>query len=298
MNSDLSAIDWNQMRGFLATVEAGSLSAGARRLGLTQPTLGRQVAALEEALGVTLFERLGRTLVLTQAGHELAGHAREMGRAAERLTLAAAGQSQDISGTVRITAADIYAAYVLPNMLLRLKAEAPQLRVEVLAVNTISDLMRREADIAIRHVRPEQDGLYARRCADTVAHFYGTPDYISKLGPLEGPHSLVDGEIVGALDRQEDFVAELRQRGVPVGPANFRWSTENGVVGWEWVRRGLCLGAMLEPVALASPEVVRALPDMAPIPVPVWLVTHRELHTSRRIRLVFDLLAEMLNDEA
>lgn len=286
--------DWNQLRALLATVEAGSLSAAARQLGLTQPTLGRQVAALEASLGVTIFERAGRRLVLTAAGADLVRHLREMGDAASRVAMAAAGQSQAVDGVVRITAADIYAAYVLPPILQRLRAEAPGLTIEVVAENSISNLLRREADIAIRHVPPDRDELIARRCADTAARIYGVPAYLDKIGTPRSGGALARAEFVGALDGNDAFIAELRKRGVPVGPANFALMTQSGLTAWEWIRRGLCVGAMVESVAQYAPDVVVAVPELPAIPVGTWLVTHRELRTSARIRLVFDALADAL----
>lgn len=292
---DRKSIDWNQMRALLATVEAGSLSGAARKLGLTQPTLGRQVAALEASLGVTIFERVGRGLVLTEAGAQLVAHLRDMGEAAEKVAMAAAGQSQSIDGVVRVTVSDVYAAHVLPPLLTQLRARAPGLVVEVAAVNSISDLIRREADIAIRHVRPDQDGLIARRCADSAAYIYGAPAYFEREGRPNSAADFARAVFVGAFEGNDIFIAELNRRGVPVGPANFPWATQSGVTGWEWVRQGLCLGAMVDVVARRTPGVEVALPSLEPIPVSTWLVTHRELHTSARIRLVFDVLAEALS---
>lgn len=292
MNGSPGNPDWNQMRALLTTVEAGSLSAAAKRLGLTQPTLGRQVAALEESLGLAIFERVGRNLVLTEAGERLVADLREMGAAAERVTLSAAAQSQSVEGVVRITTADIYAGHVLPPLLEKIRREAPAITVQVLAVGQISDLLRREADIAIRHVRPDQDGLIARRCKDTAAYIYGTPALIARLGRPQTAAELARHDFVGALENNDDFIAEMQKRGVPLGPDNFRLATQSGMTAWEWVRKGMCLGAMVEAVARQTPEVEIVVPSIEPIPVPVWLVTHRELHTSRRIRLVFDLLVE------
>lgn len=292
MNGSPGNPDWNQMRALLTTVEAGSLSAAAKRLGLTQPTLGRQVAALEESLGLAIFERVGRNLVLTEAGQRLVADLREMGAAAERVTLSAAAQSQSVEGVVRITTADIYAGHVLPPLLEKIRREAPAITVQVLAVGQISDLLRREADIAIRHVRPDQDGLIARRCKDTAAYIYGTPALIARLGRPQTGAELAQHDFVGALENNDDFIAEMQKRGVPLGPDNFRLATQSGMTAWEWVRKGMCLGAMVEAVARQTPEVEIVVPSIEPIPVPVWLVTHRELHTSRRIRLVFDLLVE------
>ncbi|GAB5428091.1 MAG: LysR family transcriptional regulator [Devosia indica] len=292
MNGSPGNPDWNQMRALLTTVEAGSLSAAAKRLGLTQPTLGRQVAALEESLGLAIFERVGRNLVLTEAGQRLVADLREMGAAAERVTLSAAAQSQSVEGVVRITTADIYAGHVLPPLLEKIRREAPAITVQVLAVGQISDLLRREADIAIRHVRPDQDGLIARRCKDTAAYVYGTPALIERLGRPQTAAELARHDFVGALENNDDFIAEMQKRGVPLGPDNFRLATQSGMTAWEWVRKGMCLGAMVEAVARQTPEVEIVVPSIEPIPVPVWLVTHRELHTSRRIRLVFDMLVE------
>lgn len=292
MNGSPGNPDWNQMRALLTTVEAGSLSAAAKRLGLTQPTLGRQVAALEESLGLAIFERVGRNLVLTEAGQRLVADLREMGAAAERVALSAAAQSQSVEGVVRITTADIYAGHVLPPLLEKIRREAPGIIVQVLAVGQISDLLRREADIAIRHVRPDQDGLIARRCKDTAAYVYGTPALIETLGRPQTGTELARHDFVGALENNDDFIAEMQKRGVPLGPDNFWLATQCGMTAWEWVCRGICLGPMVEAVARQTPEVEIAVPAIDPIPVPVWLVTHRELHTSRRIRLVFDMLVE------
>jgi DNA-binding transcriptional LysR family regulator len=287
--------DWNQLRALLATVEAGSLSAAAKPLGLTQPTLGRQVAALEDQLGIAIFERVGRRLVLTEAGQQLVGHLRDMGEAAERVALTATGQSQAIEGVVRITTADIYAGHVLPPLMDRIRREAPGIRLEVLATGSISDLLRREADIAIRHVRPEQDGLIARRCKDTQAYIYGTPDLLERMGRPTTGEALARGVFVGAMQGNDDFIAQMVARGVPLSEANFHFATQSGMTGWEWVRKGMCLGGMVEAVGRLTPEVVVAVPDVEPISVPVWLVTHRELHTSRKIRLVFDMLVEFFS---
>ena len=147
------SFDWNQVRSFLATVEEGSLSAAARVLGLTQPTLGRQVAALEADLGVTLFERVGKALILTGAGHELLAAVRAMGQAAGQLSLAAAGQSQAVEGLVRLTVGDAVATYMLPRMLGRLAAIAPGIEVEVIVSRIVSEFIRKKSRVPWRPSR-------------------------------------------------------------------------------------------------------------------------------------------------
>ena len=293
MSDRTASFDWNQIRAFLATVEAGSLSGAARSLGLTQPTLSRQVAALERDFGVMLFERVGRSLVLTSAGSELATSVREMGEAARRVSLAASGQSQSIAGLVRIAASDVVAAYLLPAALKRLHEVAPSIQIEVVASNTVSDLMRREADIAIRHVRPVQPDLVARRCTDTTARLYAATSWLHRHGRPRTGAGLIDAALVG-YTQTGDLIAELNARGLPLTEANFAWTTGSVVVAWEMIRQGLGPGVMFSLVADADPDVELVLPQLAPFPVPMWLATHRELHTSRRIRLVFDFLAETL----
>lgn len=284
------SFDWNQVRSFLATVEEGSFSAAARVLGLTQPTLGRQVAGLEADLGVTLFERVGKALVLTEAGHELLASVRAMGQAAGQLSLTAAGQSQTVEGMVRLTVGDAIATYILPKMLARLRDAAPGIEVDVIVSNELSDLRRREADIAIRHVRPSEPDLIARLVRDGVARLYATPAYLARHGwPVSG--TALQGALIVGIDRSERLLEVLRAHGLAVERQNFRHYTNNTVVGWEMVKEGLAIGIMMEEVAALTPGVVPVLPDFRPIPVPIWLTTHRELNTSRRIRLVYDFLA-------
>lgn len=282
--------DWNHIRAFLATANAGSLSAAARELGLTQPTLSRQVAALEDDLGIMLFERVGRTLELTQAGIELLEHTRVMGEAANRVSLTATGQAQAIDGEIRITAADVFSAYILPPALKKLRKIAPDLRIDIVAANDIRDLMRREADIALRHVRPEQPDLIAKRVAESKAYFYASQEYLDSHGTPETVDELVEHEFI-SYGNPEEMVGFLNPIGINVTVDNFRIGSENGLVAWQLCRQGFGISVMTEEVAHGSNEMVRILPDVDPIIFPTWLVTHRELHTSRRIRLVFDLLA-------
>ena len=291
MTQPTDTFDWNQARAFLAAVEEGSFSAAARRLGLTQPTLGRQVAALEAKLGITLFERVGRGLVPTQAGLELLDHVRAMRDAAQHVSLTASGQSQAIEGEVRITASDLYSAYLLPSILMDLRRRAPRLEIDIVAANDIRDLQRREADIAIRHVRPEQPNLIARRVAETEAHFYASPDYLAQKGHPQTTEDLAHHDLI-AFGDPDQMIGYLANIGIHLERENFRMRSDNGVVAWQCVRQGFGIAPMSDDVARLFPDVERILTDIEPIRFPVWLTTHRELHTSRRIRLVFDHLAE------
>lgn len=297
MNWSAATFDWNQARAFLATVEEGSLSAAARVLKLTQPTLSRQVAALEQDLGVTLFERVGRSFVLTAAGIELLDHVRGMGEAATRVSLSASGQSQAIEGTVTITASDGFSAFELPPVLKRLRAEAPGIKVELVVSNEIRDLRLREADIAIRHVQPDHPDLIAKRLRDGTGHLYAMPDYLDRTGRPKTLTDLSDHDIIGHGDdtRMAEFLTGF---GVTLTARNFVLSADNGLVVLELVKQGLGITALSREMAATVPGIEPVLPDQLAVPIPVWLVTHRELHTSRRLRTVFDLLAENLGKRA
>lgn len=166
--------DWNRARAFLVTAEEGSLSAAARALGMAQPTLGRQVNALEEELGIVLFDRTGQGLTLTPGGLELLDHVRAMGNAANAVSLSAAGQSQAIDGTICIAASEIYAAILLPPIIAKLRVAEPGIDIEIIVSNSASDLRRREADIAIRNFRPTEPDLIAKKIRDVPARLYAT----------------------------------------------------------------------------------------------------------------------------
>jgi DNA-binding transcriptional LysR family regulator len=296
MNWQAVAFDWNQARAFLATALEGSLSAAARKLGQTQPTLSRQVAALEEDLGVTLFERVGKRLVLTETGQDLMHHVRAMGEAAGLVALGATGRAETVAGQVRISAGEIVAARLLPPILERIRNAHPEIDVHVVASNRLSDLLRREADIAIRHVRPDQPDLVARKVRDSSAHLYAAKSYLARHGRPKS-FDLTGAVFVGA-DDNPSFVEILATLGARVSLESFQWTTDSHLVGWEMVRRGLGIGGMIREVGDTTPGVERVLPSLPAIPVPFWLCTHRELSTSRRIRVTFDLLAQALSEKS
>ncbi|MBY6157729.1 LysR family transcriptional regulator [Pseudooceanicola nitratireducens] len=293
MSWSAASFDWNQARAFLATAEHGSLSAAARELGQTQPTLGRQVAALEEDLGVALFDRAGRGLILTDAGRELLMHVRDMAEAAARIPLTASGQSQALRGTVSITASDIFSTLLLPPIIADLARSAPEIDIELIAANELRDLSRREADIALRHVRPTEPHLTARLLGEGLGYFYAAPAYLARRGTPETPADLKDHDLVGFLDADQ-MVAQLTHFGIEVPAENIRYRSDSGLAMWEMVRQGLGIGLMSADMGLRSPDVDLLFPRHPAFRYPIWLVTHRELHSARRMRLVFDHLAEEL----
>jgi DNA-binding transcriptional LysR family regulator len=285
------SFDWNHARAFLATAEIGSLSAAARAMGLTQPTLSRQVEALEQALGVVLFERVGRGLMLTPSGLDLLEHVRGMGEAAERLALAATGRSETIEGGITLTTSEVYAAYLLPPILQKLRAAHPAISIEVLASNRPSDLTRREADIAIRNFASKDPDLIVKRLSDDRARLYASKSYTRALGKAHAPADLADADFIGFIDL-DVLLDGLNALGFALTRRNFAITCNSHLAQWAMVKQGI--GVITEVVGDAEPDIVRVLPEMAPIEFPRWLAVHRELHTSRRVRTVFDFLAAEL----
>ena len=285
--------DWNKARAFLVTAEEGSLSAAARALGMAQPTLGRQVDGLEQELGIVLFERVGRGLTLTPSGLELLDHVRDMGEAAGRVSLTALGQSQALEGTICISASETYASVLLPAIITKLRLMEPGIQVEIVVANHASDLRRREADIAIRNFRPTEPDLIAKKIGDADAVLYATPDYIAKIGNPTKPYDLRHADFVN-MDHGGMMLKGLNTLGLGLTEANFPLLTESYLVMWELVRQGAAIGILDAYIGDADPVVRRVLPDLEPLVFPIWLVSHRELTTSRRIRMVYDFLATEL----
>lgn len=282
--------DWNRARAVLVTAEEGSLSAAARALGMTQPTLGRQVSALEQELGVTLFTRAGKRMELTTAGLHLIDHLRDMAEAATAAAMAASGQSQDVAGLVTITASDLYASELLPPIIAALRLEAPALQIKIVASNALRDLMRREADIAIRHVRPDQPDLTARLICDDAAVLYGAPGLLAPVHA--GDAALAALPFIG-FDQEDTFRALLAGKGIAVTADSFVAITENSPTQRALCRAGVGVAVLPDWIGDVDPGLVRAMPGADPLlHYPVWLAAHREVHNSRRVRLVFDRLAD------
>ena len=286
--------DWNCARAFLVTVEKGSLSAAARALNLTQPTLSRQVAALESDLGVTLFERLAKGLEPTESGLELLEHVRAMGDAANSLSITASGKATAIDGNICIACTDVVATFKLPTLIKELRKSHPGIEFEVLASDKASDLKRREADIAIRFFRPTEPDLIAKRCPPQVSALYATPEYLQSLGRRTSPASLADAEWIGFDFNNQNYINALNRFGIPVNRSNFKVFCNNQSTHWEMTKKGLGIGAM--PIEIGDKEktVRRVLAKKHVFKREVWLVTHRELKTNRLLKTVFDFLGANL----
>ena len=283
------SFDWNRTRAFVVTAESGSFSAAARAMGSTQPTISRQVAALEEELQVTLFERMGTRLQLTTSGAELLAHARPMAEAAMRVSMAAAGHASSVEGLVTITAGEAFAAHLLPPILTALRQDYPGIQIELCASNQLRDLHRREADIAIRNVRPQHPDLIGRRLRDATAGIYASPGYLARMGPFETTADLARAAFL-AFDSTESMLEGMLALGIPASREQFSIITGNHLVQWQLCLAGAGMCFMMCEIGDREPGVLRVLPDLE-MPLQTWLVCHRELHTSLRLRIVFDRLA-------
>ncbi len=295
INWDAVSFDWNQVRAFLAAVEQGSLSGAARVLGQTQPTLSRQITSLEKELGILLLERGTRGLTLTEPGKGLLEHVTAMGHAALNLSLAASGQSSTIEGHVCITATNAFATFHLPRMIKRLRIEAPQVTTTVVATNEVRDITRREADISIRHTEPTQPDLIGRLVGRMNAHVYASKDFLERHGRPNTVEDCAKLDFIG-FENPSTLLPALKSMGLSLSENQFKVNTASGTALLEMVRIGLGASILTRDAEELFPELERVLPDLDPIPVPIWLVTHRELRTSQRIRLVFDILADEIGN--
>ena len=287
--------DWNRARAFLVTAEEGSLSAAAKALDLTQPTVGRQVSALEAELGISLFERTNSGLVLTQSGADLMVEVKVMADAATNLSRLASGHVDTVEGIVCISATEMVAAYILPPIIEKLRQQWPRIEIEIIASSDTSDLSRREADIAIRNYRPKQQELIAKRVQNTLGHLYAAKNYLKNLEHQQSPQDLNNAVFLG-VDRSNSVISYLNKFGFELNSSNFPLIVANHLVQWEMVKHGSGIGFMMADIGDAEPLVERVLPTFPAFETETWLVAHRELKTSRRLRVVFDYLADELSE--
>lgn len=297
MNWKAISFDWNQLRAFLATAEEGSFSAAARALSTTQPTISRQISALEASLKVTLVERNVTGQTLTVAGQELLDHARLMGEAATLISLAADRQSQEISGEVALAATDLMSAAILPGILSQLREIAPSITIRVKDSNQTLNLVQREADISIRHSRPGEQELIARHVGDLRANLYASSSYLDGAGRPRTLREVADHSFIGIPD-PDHLIAPLHNIGIPLRAESFVIQPDSSMVNWEMVKAGHGVSMLPEVLGEAEANVEKVLTDVPSLEFPVWLVTHKELQTSPRIRTVFDFLANQLGEIA
>lgn len=285
---------WELYRSFLAVVREGSLSGGARLLGLTQPTVGRHIDALEEALGAGLFTRSQGGLAPTELALSLVPHAEAMSMAAEALQRAASGEAEEDRGTVRITASEMIGTEVLPPILARFNETYPRIAVELVLSNKNDDLIRRDADIAIRMIRPTQSSLVARKVGMIALGLHAHKNLIQRFGMPLSVDDLMQCPIIG-FDRESSIRRLKDLGGFPLSRELFAFRCDSDVGQFAALRAGVGFGMCQYPLARRYPDLVSVLPGTIEFELDVWIAMHEDLKTSRRMRLMFDHLAEEMS---
>lgn len=286
--------DWSLWRSFAAVVETGSLSAAARALGLSQPTLGRHVEALEQALGVTLFERTLAGLKATETALRLYEPVLGAQRSLAEASLMAEGAQAALKGTVRITASEVVSQFVLPQMLVPIRTEFPDIAIELVPTDSTENLLLREADIAIRMFRPTQLELVTRKLGEIAIVCCAHESYLDRRGTPQTIEELYGHDMIG-LDRSDLMLRVATLLGFPLRRDDFALRTDDQPLMWELLRAGLGIGFGQEQLVADTPGMRAILPQLRPPGLEVWLTTHRELFTSGRIRAIYDALGAALS---
>jgi DNA-binding transcriptional LysR family regulator len=284
---------WELYRSLLAVLQHGSLSAAARTLGLTQPTIGRHIVELEQALSVTLFTRSPRGLIPTEAAHALEPHAQAMALAAKALVRAASGEAGAVRGTIRITASEIIGAEVLPKILASFRERYPAVTIELVLSNRPEDLLRREVDIAVRMLRPTQSALVARHIGRVALGLFAHRSYLQAHGEPRDLDAVRQHPLIG-FDRDPYGARRLSQYGIALTPDLFTLRTDNDLAQLAAIRAGFGIGVCQVGIARREPHLVPVLPDAFGFDLEVWVAMHEDLRATRRMRLMFDHLAAEL----
>jgi DNA-binding transcriptional LysR family regulator len=289
----LDGFDWSLVRSFLAVLDAGSLMGAARTLGAQQPTLSRHVAELEAQLGAPLFERTGRGVTPTAMALAVADAARQMQDGADALARSLARERTVTTGSVRVTASQVAATWLLPELLARFAQDEPGIQIELVASNQLSNLLRREADIAVRMVRPAQASLVARKLGEMPIVASAHERYLERAGVPRKPADLMQHTLIG-YDRDDTIVQGFARLGFEVGRERFAIRTDDQVVYGRLVAAGAGIGFVAQYNLRHWPGVRPLLPMLALPSLPCWLAVHREIRSSRVVRRVYDYLAEAI----
>jgi DNA-binding transcriptional LysR family regulator len=284
---------WDLYRTFLAVVRAGSLSAAARRIGITQPTAGRHVRALEKSVGASLFTRSQRGLSVTEAARALVPHAEAMAAAADALSRASSGGTRGESGTVRLTAGEMMGCELLPPLLAEFSHRYPRIQLELTLSNRNLDLLRRDADIAVRMLRPTQKSLIARRVGVVPIGLFAHRRYIEAFGLPKGPEEISRHCLIG-FDRDMDVMNSASGPKVPFTREQFRFRCDSAAGQLAALRAGVGIGACFVTVGQRNPDLMRVFERTLNFHREVWLAIHRDARSTRRIKLLFDHLADRL----
>lgn len=289
-------MDWRALQDVVTVAETGSLSAAARRLNVSQPTVGRRIEQLEEQLGTLLFNRTARGLVLTKVGEGILSHARQMEEGALAIERIATGANQELQGNVRVSLIEDLGIQWLPNKLDKFYVEFPQLSIEVNIDNRNVNLLRREADIAIRLARPEQADLICRKVGMLYFGLYASQSYLDEHGTPEHRRDLKDHFHVG-FDEEMGRSPNIKKLESFFDTVRIRHRSNSHIEMMEATRAGLGCAALCCCIADPHPDLRRVLIKEINYGREIWLVTHAEINSSARIRAVFDFLGKALEED-
>jgi DNA-binding transcriptional LysR family regulator len=285
---------WDLYRSFLAVLRLGSLSAAARSLGLTQPTIGRHIALLQQSLeGRALFTRSQTGLLPTEAAHLLRPHAEDMAAAAAAFVRVGSGNREETAGVVRLAAADVMGVEVLPAILSEFRSQFPSTVIELSLSNEMADLLRRDADIAVRMVRPRQKALLAKRAGKVALGFHAHRRYLERYGYPERLEDLARHTLIG-FDRALPFASLLKAVPVAVSRESFAFRCDNDLAQLAALRSGFGIGVCQAGIARRDPDLLPLLTKQFKVEMEIWIVMHNDLKRSSRMRLMFDHLASRL----
>lgn len=293
MTQTFAPADWSLVQAFLAVAEEGSLSGAARALGASQPTLGRQIKALEHQLDAALFTRQARGLALTDTGAALVAPARQMRDAMGQIALTAAGRSAQMEGTVRITASVMTSQLHLPRIIADTREKEPQIHIELVPSDDSRNLLYREADIAVRMYRPTQLELVTQHIGDIPIVICAAQSYIARNGPLQGLADLPNHDFIG-FDLNPAIIEGFASAGLEVTRDFFKVRCDDQAAYWQLVRAGCGIGFSQRDIAQNDPDIEVFDLGLDISTLPIWLTAHAAMRETPRIRRVWELLAEGL----
>jgi DNA-binding transcriptional LysR family regulator len=290
-------LDWSLQQTFVEVMRDRSLSGAARRLALTQPTVGRQIDALEAKLGQVLFKRSRRGLTPTIVAMELLPHAEAMAAAQEAFLRAASGGARGEEGVVRLTASEMIGCEVLPPILAAFRQEHPGVTLELVVSNRVQNLDRNDADIAVRMMRPSQTTLIARRIGETHISLFAHRDYLRAHGTPTALDQLAGHALIG-FDRDDSPYRGLMKAGFDVSRDTFNFRTDSDYAQFAALRAGLGIGGCQIAIAARYPELIQLPIKAMKLKLEIWLAMHEAIKSTRRVRLLFDHLNKHLSEYA
>jgi DNA-binding transcriptional LysR family regulator len=288
-----SDVSWELYRSFLGVLREGSLSGAARALDIAQPTVGRHIAALEKALGLALFTRSQAGLMPTEAAQSLRGFAESMQSTAASLERAATSQAAGVRGTVRVTCSDVIGVEVLPPIVTALRDQYPELTVELVLTNRVQDLLRREADIAVRMTPPRQELLVARRIGQIMVGLFAHQRYLARRGTPGSVADLAAHSLIG-FDETTEYLRKASKAFPGWRREAFAMRTDSDLAQLALIRSGAGIGVCQATIARRDEALVRVLSKQVSLPLETWITMHEDLRNSPRCKVTFEALVEGL----